>query len=367
MKKIICLLLCLSFVFSAKLNALGISAKSYILINGDTGETVSEQNADMKLAMASTTKIMTALILCEKLPLDKKYSVPEEAVLTEGTSMGLCCGDTVSARDLLYGMMLSSGNDAANTVALIIGKSFENFAYLMNQRAKEIGALNTNFVTPSGLDSDEHYTTARDLAIITMYAMKNKDFKKAVSTKQITLCYGKNNAKHTLINHYRLLRENNEIIGVKTGFTKKAGRCLVTAAKRHKKYLIAVTLNDGNDWADHKELYNKGFTLLKSREINKKSVRSIPIASGGNILVEIPDVSIYSTGNLKLSAEINLPNMVYLPVKKGDRVGTLYCISEYKTVKEIALTVKDIKKINKTGKNGFFCCFCAMVFSVTGE
>jgi D-alanyl-D-alanine carboxypeptidase/D-alanyl-D-alanine carboxypeptidase (penicillin-binding protein 5/6) len=204
MKKFISVILVFCFVVcvcSVKTEAL--SAKSAVVISGDTGEIIYSYNCNQRLSMASTTKIMTGLILCERGNLDREIVVTREMVAVEGSSMGLRAGDTVTLRNLLYGLMLPSGNDAANAIAITLGGSIENFAFMMNKRAKEMGLTNTHFATPSGLDADSHYTTAYELSIITKHALNNAEFAKVAATNSIVLTYG--GTDHYLSNHNRLL------------------------------------------------------------------------------------------------------------------------------------------------------------------
>ena len=182
-----------------------VSAKSAIVMCMDTNEVLLEKSAMLKLPMASTTKIMTALILAEQPDLSKTVKVTKQMVTVEGSSMGLLEGDAVSYRDLLYGMLLASGNDAANTTAYVIGGSIKGFAKIMNQKAAELGLKNTSFVTPSGLDDENHYTTAYDLALLASAALKNKVFREACSSKIATLYYGNPPYRRTLTNHNKLL------------------------------------------------------------------------------------------------------------------------------------------------------------------
>ena len=211
------IVLCGSF----EVKGLSLSASAAVIMDGISGKVLYEVGGNKRLSMASTTKIMTALLLCEQGDLSKSISVTEEMIRVEGTSMGLTVGQKVTYRDLLYGMLLSSGNDAANAVAVAVGGSAENFVAMMNGKAQELGLINTHFDTPSGLDGDTHYTTAYELALLTKEALKNEDFSAAVSSSEITLNYG--GMKHTLINHNRLLKEFDGAVGVKTGFTKKSG------------------------------------------------------------------------------------------------------------------------------------------------
>lgn len=249
-------------MLSLSVSAVSTSAKAAIVICGNTGQVVFEQNADVRLAMASTTKIMTALLLCEAGKPDTVVHVTKEMVTVEGTSMGLMPGDIVTYRGLLYGLLLCSGNDAANTTAIALAGSVEKFVQMMNLKAVSLGLDDTHFDTPSGLDGEGHYTTAHDLANLTRFALQNKQFAAAASTVSETVYFGNPPQRRTLKNHNRLLREYDGAIGVKTGFTKKAGRCLVSAAKRNDRFVICVTLCDPNDWQDHKNLLDYGISQL---------------------------------------------------------------------------------------------------------
>ena len=230
LKRIVCVVLAALLFPFVHTNAEMTSAKAAVLINGDTGEIIYSYNENEKLPMASTTKIMTALILCETADLSEEITVTADMLKVEGSSMGLLAGDRVTYHDLLYGMMLASGNDAANVTAISIAGSVEKFAKMMNRRAEELGLKNTHFVTPSGLDADGHYTTAYDLALLAAFALKNEDFAKAASSKSAVLNYGNPPYRRTLTNHNKLLSSFEGAVGVKTGFTKKSGRCLVSAA-----------------------------------------------------------------------------------------------------------------------------------------
>lgn len=319
--------------FSINVCALDTSAKSAIVINGLSGSVIYSKNSDVKLPMASTTKIMTALILVEQNTPEKQVTVTDKMVRTEGSSMGLKVGDTVTYNDLLYGMMLSSGNDAANAAALSIGGSFEGFADIMNDKAAQLGLKNTNFVTPSGLNSDEHYTTAYDLAILTMYALRNSQFKKVCSTKEKTLCYGTPPVKHTLSNHNRILSLYDGAVGVKTGFTKAAGRCLVTAAQRENTQIIAVTLNDGNDWKDHINMLDYGFNNTVDQVIDPILPGRISVIGSDKDSMELYTESRtfgISAGD-EITYKINLPSIVYPDIVENDILGSVdyYCNGDF--------------------------------------
>ncbi len=305
-------------------SALEVSAKAAVVICGDTGEVIYSKNAEQRLPMASTTKIMTGLLLCEYGNLDREITVTDEMVLVEGSSMGLLCGDKVTLHDLLYGLMLASGNDAANTIAIVMAGSVHDFAELMNNKAKEIGLKNTNFVTPSGLDDENHYTTAYDLALLTKYALNNSDFATAVSSKSAVLNYGNPPYRRTLTNHNKLLKSFDGCVGVKTGFTKKSGRCLVSAARRDGKLVIAVTLNAPNDWQDHKNMLEYGLSKIIQTEISpKKTEYNLPVISGvqDSINVKIEPFLLNSIQSEGFTCEVYLPQYIFAPVKKGEVVG----------------------------------------------
>ncbi len=335
MKKVVCFVLSviLAFCFCGTVLAqpLNLSAKAAILINAETGEVLFEKSGNMRLSMASTTKIMTSLILAEQKNLSKTITVTEQMVRVEGSSMGLTPGDKVSFEALLYGMLLASGNDAANTVAYALGGSINGFAKIMNNKAKQLGMHDTNFVTPSGLDDDAHYTTAYDMAVLTAVALKNKAFAMACSTKsqKVYLCDGEKQL--TLTNHNKLLGTYEGLVGVKTGFTKKSGRCLVTAAERNGVRLVAVTLCAPNDWNDHKMLLDYGFEVTKLFEECAYSLPdSLPVVGGDCDRVRISSSEIsYAVSEenaSKFSYKVLLPDFLYSGVKAGQKIG---CINYY--------------------------------------
>lgn len=235
------------------------SAGSLCLLDAATGEVLAEKNACQPSLIASTTKIMTALVVTERCDLDRLVTVPPEATGIEGSSMYLKTGEQLTVRELLYGLMLHSGNDAAVALALCSAGSVERFVGWMNETAQSLALCNTHFANPNGLDDDENYSTAHDLAILTRYALKNPEFLRIVSTRSIRA------AGRCLTNHNRLLWSLEGAIGVKTGYTRAAGRILVSAAERCGRRLIVVTINDGNDWRDHSALYDYGFSLYQTR------------------------------------------------------------------------------------------------------
>lgn len=317
-----------------------VSAESAsCIINGVTGEVVEEENSDVMMPMASTTKIMTLLVALENANLDDVVTVCDEAIHEEGSSAYLKAGAKISMRDLLHGLMLNSGNDAAVATAYHISGGIEEFAELMNEKAEEIGALNTHFKNPDGLHDDEHFTTAYDLAIITQYAMKNKDFADIVSKKAytgvMTLPDG-STEKVEYINHNKLLDELEGCIGVKTGFTKNAGRCLVSATKRGEGAYIAVTLNEPDDWKKHTKMHEDAFLTQKKRTLVNKgdTIKHLVGADSECSLVaaESFDVFVNKDWGHKFEIVTHLPKKIDFSLNKGEKVGYIEILSDGKTI-----------------------------------
>ena len=222
-----------------------VSAQSAVVLHMDSGEILYEKNAREQRAMASTTKIMTALLTLEAAALENpEVEITQEMVLVEGSSMGLRAGDRLTLRDLAAGMLLASGNDAANAAAIAVGGSVEKFVARMNQRAGELDLSDTHFETPSGLDGENHYSTALDMAKLGIAAMSNPDFAEIAGSQSMQVRFLSPEKTVTYQNHNKLLGRYEGCTGVKTGFTKKAGRCLVSAAERDGVRLVAVTLQD---------------------------------------------------------------------------------------------------------------------------
>lgn len=305
-----------------------VSAGSAILMTADTGMILVEKNAFEERPIASTTKIMTAMLALEYPALDEWFTVDENAIQVEGSSMGLRPGDQVTMRGLVYGMLLSSGNDAANAAAVKISGSIPAFVEKMNAKAQELGMKHTHFATPSGLDKgEEHYSTAYDMALLTKEALKNPDFVQICSSKTAQVEYGNPPYKRWLKNHNRLLKEYPGAIGVKTGFTKKAGRCLVSAAERDGVRLIAVVLNAPNDWSDSKALLDYGFSSVSNVKLDVDfSQNSIHVVGGtkGDCQVQAEDslsVSLPIDKESDIVRKVYLDPFYYAPIAKGEEVG----------------------------------------------
>ena len=302
-----------------------VSAKAAVVYNGATGEVIYEKSADERLPMASTTKIMSALIVLEQNGLDDRFIVDSEAVKTEGSSMGLQEGDEVSLRDLACGMLLPSGNDAANAAAVRVSGSVEKFVALMNERAELMGLADTHFVTPSGLDdyTDEHYSTAMDMALLASQAMQNTNFREICGLKKVQLSFGHPPFERWLINTNKLL-DREGITGIKTGFTDKARRCLVSSCMREGCELICVTLNDPDDWNDHMKLYGYAFSKVQPRRISpSESKVRINSADGGELVCDVPDLIMSMTEKAaqRVTEKVYIPQFVYAPVEKDEAVG----------------------------------------------
>lgn len=307
-------------------SALDISASGYVLINADTLEILASKNAHKRMSMASTTKLMTALILAEQRTPFKNVVTTAEMVTVEGSSMGLKVGDTVSYYALMVGMMLPSGNDAANTAAISVAGSIEKFAVLMNKRAAEIGMVNTNFVTPSGLDDENHYSTAYDMALLAAAVLRNDTLRKIVASESVEVSFGSPPYNRRLYNHNKLLKTYEYCIGLKTGFTKKSGRCLVSAAEKEGRRVIAVTLNAPNDWSDHEKLLDFGLNNTESVDLTYHFMDdTLPVVGSYAGRIRIAAEEFYCTcteqSKNNITTKVYLQPFLYTPIKVGQKVG----------------------------------------------
>lgn len=325
-KAVISLLIVFCMVFSS-VNTCALSANSAVLIDGDTGKILIEKNSDKQLPMASTTKIMTAITAIEAGNIDRTISVKKEYTLVEGSSMYLKPEEKLSLRDVLYGLMLMSGNDAALCIAGECG-GLKNFVQKMNDNAKKLGLTNTHFDNPNGLDGKTHYTTAYELAQITAHAMQNEIFHEIVGTKNYKT------KLRAMKNHNRLLWLCEDAVGVKTGFTKKSGRCLVSAAEKNGRRLIAVTLNAPDDWNDHMTMYKEGFSRYSAHDFHKAQdkISDVPVISGLENKVSVKTTKdlakfVSDTELTNFKIEVIGKKFVYAPVKKGDIYGKIKYIA----------------------------------------
>lgn len=323
-KSIVILVILISFSFSSyAVDIPNVNAHSAVLINADTKEVLYEKNAHTRRSMASTTKIMTGLLAVESSRLNDVVTVGD--IHSEGSSIGLINGYKLTLEALTYGMMLESGNDAAVVCAEFLAGSEEAFSQLMNKKAKEIGMSDTNFVTASGLDSQEHYSTAYDMALLGAYAVANPAFSEIFSTKSKRVDFIEPDISITFSNHNKLLSWCDGVFGIKTGFTKKSGRCLVTACERDGTVLIAVTLNDGDDWNDHRKLYDYGYEKCEVQELYIRFPESLKVYSGYqnslSIGLEVNPVRVSFSDSSGITQKIYLPEFIYAPVNRGDTVG----------------------------------------------
>ncbi len=246
---------------------IGTQAQAAALIDVDSGRILYTHNGDKPLLIASLTKVMTAIVAIEHGDLQDEVKVSKNAFGKEGSSIYLKLDEKMSLENLLYGLMLRSGNDAATAIAEHVGGSIDGFALLMNQKAEEIGMTNSHFVNPHGLDAQEHYASANDMAKLTAYALRNKTFRQIVSTKVKKAPNPHEDWAYTWHNKNKMLRFYDGADGVKTGYTKAAGRCLISSATRDGRQLAVVTLNDGNDWIDHRNVLDWGFQYYPHRTL----------------------------------------------------------------------------------------------------
>ena len=316
------------------------SAGSAVLLDASGSEihTLWEQNANERRGPASTTKIMTALVAAEQMPLSQKITVPKEAVGIEGSSVYLTEGEVLTLEELLCCTLLESANDAATAVAIAVGGSIEGFAELMNKKCDELGLKSTYFVNPHGLDDSEHYTTARELGIIAAAALENDALKKIFSTYKMTVS-SPDGGTRLLINHNRLLKSIEGCIGVKTGYTKATGRCLVSAAERDGLRLIAVTLDDGNDWHDHTLMLEAGFEAYERVELceyTKVALPEIGVSGGEQSQVRTAVANkIYATIpkiGANIEYKIETAAALLAPFSRGENAGVLVFISNGKEI-----------------------------------
>ena len=311
-------LLVVILVFSLPVHA--VSAASAILMDCTTGRILYEKNIDQKSLIASTTKIMTALLVCERSNVLDRMRIPKEAVGIEGSSLYLREGEILTIQDLLYGMMLHSGNDAAVALAIYCGGTVEGFAQMMNDKARILGMSSTHFENPHGLDAENHYSTAYDLAILSRYAMNNPLFAQIVSTKTVKI------GLRQLKNHNKLLWMLDGSDGIKTGFTKAAGRILVSSACRDGRRLVAVTISAPNDWQDHISLINYGFQqYLHQNLVGKDDVLGYAEIAGGKegkVPMIASEEFSYPLGlDEEIRIQLPQPGFVYAPVSDGQEAG----------------------------------------------
>ena len=333
--------------------AQAISARSAIVQDAVSGRVLYERDADRRSLIASTTKIMTALIVCQQCNVLDRMRIPAEAVGIEGSSMYLREGEVLTVQELLYGLMLSSGNDAAVALAIYCGGTVEGFVRLMNDKAHRLGLKDTHFENPNGLDAPGHYSTARDLAVLAAYAMEDPIFRKTVSSKTVTV------GERHLRNHNKLLWFLEGADGVKTGYTKAAGRILVSSATRDDRRIVAVTIDAPDDWMDHQKLLEEGFSRYTVRQVIRVGdyVGTLDVAGGGD-----DQVTVYAGKDwyyaLAPEEQVRLvlpgPGFVFAPVAEGGDAGVVYATIQGKAVGKIPVRYgRTVERAPEESKNFF--------------
>ena len=334
------------------------SAAAFVLYCADNGKVLLSANEDRRLPMASTTKIMTTLLTLEAAAEENRVVEFTDEMTAEGSSMYLRKGEKVRLYDLAVGMMMQSGNDAANAAAIGIAGSIEGFSALMNEKAREIGMSDTHFVTPSGLDDEAHYSTAHDMALLMTYALNNDDFAylTAQTSMEVHFVYPADRFV-TYPNHNKLLRLYDACVGGKTGYTDQSGRCLVTAAKRDDITLVAVTLDDPDDWDDHIALYDYGFENYTAVQPAAEGC-ALPVMGGVG-----DSVSLYSDDSQLLvipkdsgdhiKTQTFLPPFAYAPVEEGDIAGKIVYTLDGNVIGERPLYYSESVAYDNR-KRGFF-------------
>ena len=327
------------FALPAYAGAPKVSARAFVLMEAKTGALLYAKNENERRSMASTTKIMTALTVLEDFDLDKKCTISSHAANTEGSALGLHEGDVLSVYSLLYALMLVSGNDAAVALAESCAGSEEAFVAQMNRKAAQLGLKNTHFANASGLTDDKHFSSASDMAHLTRYALQNKQFERLCTCKDKNIRFLKPKKTVTLHNHNRLLSEYEGCIGVKTGYTERAGRCLVSAARRAGVTLIVVSLSDARDWSDHKALFDFGFH--RCVEVRLEGEKTIPVVGAQVSTLRFDTEPFRLLLPEKVAKEVKTvvcaPHFLYAPVKKGEKIGEVRFVYRGKTIATHAL------------------------------
>lgn len=339
---------------------IGLSAECAILTDADSGRVLFEKNADKRMGMASTTKLMTALVALQISDKNRVIAIPKEAVGVEGSSVYLVEGERLTLAELLRALLLSSANDAATAIAIALSGSVEAFAEKMNETAEGLGLIDTHFTNPHGLYDDEHYTTARELAIISAEALKNELIAEIVAEKKATVPHDGEADKRLLVNHNKLLRSYKGAIGMKTGFTKKTGRCLVSAARRDGLTLIAVTLNAPDDWNDHHSLLDYGFDNFERKIFYTAGAFSyaLPLSDGEGETVTLtnlePLVLTVKKDSSAASFKVEAPfRFAVGEVRRGDTFGCVTLSADgHSVTSPLAFTESSVGKTKH--RKGFF-------------
>jgi len=341
----------LAAVLILPVRATAVSAQSAYVMDAITGRVLFSRNESQRSLIASTTKIMTALIVCEQCNVLDRMRIPKEAVGIEGSSMYLQEGEILTLQELLYGLMLCSGNDAAVALAIYCGGTVDGFAQLMNDKARNLGLSGTHFVNPHGLDAPGHYSTARDLAVLSARAMENPIFRQTVSAKNLRL------GNRYLTNHNKLLWRVEGADGVKTGYTKAAGRILVSSAVRDSRRIVAVTIDDPNDWDDHERLLNQGFSQYRIKQVvaQGQTLGCLEVIGGEQQQVQVLAAESFSYA---LSEGENLclmlpgPGFSYAPAVEGADAGFCHVLLYGKSIGKIPVVYgKTVEQQQTEGRN----------------
>lgn len=348
LRKFTGIVLSLALIFAVKIPAraeLAVSAKAAILMHADSGRVLYEKNADEHMLIASTTKIMTAIVVLEHCELDDLVEVDSRSAGIEGSSMYLKAGESYTVEDLLYGLLLVSGNDAASALALHVADSMEVFAELMNAKAAELGMTESSFKNAHGLDEEGHYSTARDMAKLAAYCMGNEDFARIAGTVSHTV------GEQTLVNHNRLLREYDGCLGLKTGYTMAAGRTLVTCAERDGARYVCVTLNDPDDWDDHKALYDWAFANYSFAEVIPAGLSyEVPLISGAEMTApaetEGAAYALIQNGE-SYDMELELPAIAFAPISEGERAGRAVACSDGQEIASVRIVYSEDVEVDR--------------------
>ena len=335
-------------------NCISTSAHSAVLYQPELNVFLYEKNSQERLPMASTTKIMTALVAIEACKMDELVAIDDRAIGIEGSSAYLRIGDVLTVEELLYALLLQSANDAAAAIAYHVSGEVDDFSALMNEKAKMLGLTDTNFTNPHGLDDDEHYTTARDLAIIAAEALSNEDIRSIVSTKK--RCFITEDRTRIYINHNKLLSMYDGCIGIKTGFTKRSGRCLVAAAERDGLRFISVTLNAPGDWSDHKEMLDYGYERLEKLTLCREFDHQykIPVLDGETDYLTVANIDeafiITERKTQGIEEHVRLVRYAIAPISRGDVLGEIiYTCGREERARVRLLATETVEKKKKQG------------------
>jgi D-alanyl-D-alanine carboxypeptidase (penicillin-binding protein 5/6) len=347
-----------------------VTGQAALLMDPVNGQVLYEKNADERIYPASTTKILTAIIAIESGKMDEKVTIPLEASLVEGSAIGLQEGERIPLGDLLYALMLNSGNDSAVAIAYHLGGSIDGFTGIMNKKAAAIGAVNTHFNNPNGLPDSSHYSTARDMALIARYAMQNPEFRDIVATKVKNIERNDPEAQTYLGNHNKMLWNYDGAIGIKTGYTDDAGQCLVTAAARGGRELLAVVMKSegANIWTDSTSLLDYGFNDFHAVVLSEAGI----FAADAPVKYGVPKTAPVVTGNImsysfpvgshpEIRQEVMLDKKITAPASAGSIAGELVFFAGGMELGRVDLVLQNDVKRMITAKWWFWLLMSAVL------